>query len=148
MSTDADTIIDEQVAAIADRMTEEGRQVSPVTIWSEVHSGSIVAIAAALQRWREARQPQTPDAQVQTALPQDAAETLMNVAWRLWTASHDEAEKVLRQRLGVVDQQLEVALRERDEALVVYQKTEEEVEAGRERLNDLANDLHAAEDSA
>lgn len=148
MSTDADTIIDEQVAAIADRMTEEGRQVSPVTIWSEVHSGSIVAIAAALQRWREARQPKTPEVQVQTGLPQDAAETLVNVAWRLWTASHDEAGKVLDQRVGVVSRQLEVALRERDEALVEYQKTEEEVETGRERLNDLVNQLQAAENAA
>ena len=55
MSTDAETITDELIAGIADRMVEEGRKVSPVTIWPEVPGGSIVAIAASLQRWREAR---------------------------------------------------------------------------------------------
>lgn len=69
MFTDADTITDERVAEIADRMVEEGRKVSPVTIWPELPGGSIVAIAAALQRWREVWQPVTPPMQVQAALP-------------------------------------------------------------------------------
>ncbi|HEY1998521.1 DNA-binding protein, partial [Paraburkholderia sp.] len=66
MSMDADPITDELVAGIADRLAAEGRNVSPVAIWSEVRSGSIVAVAAALQRWREARQPQTPEVPIQT----------------------------------------------------------------------------------
>ena len=80
MSTDADTITDELVAGIADRMVEEGRKVSPVTIWPEIPGGSIVAIAAALQRWREARQPLTPHVQVQAGLPEHIAGTMTSAA--------------------------------------------------------------------
>ena len=93
MSTDADTITDEQVAAIADRMVEEGKRVSPVTIWSEVRGGSLVAIVAALQRWREAREDKTLELQLQTGLPGSLAETVMSAASRIWTASQETAEQ-------------------------------------------------------
>src|SRR5690349_17771843 len=110
MSTDTDTTMtDEQVAAIADRMTEEGRLVSPVTIWAEVRSGSIVAVAAALQRWRETREPQppAPETQAQKALPGELAETVMEAARRIWTASQDDAGRLLSEGLGAASQQLD-----------------------------------------
>ncbi len=111
MFTDADTITDERVAEIADRMVEEGRKVSPVTIWPELPGGSIVAIAAALQRWREVRQPVTPPMQVQAALPGHIAETMMNAADRLWMAAQGEADKAVSQHLSAVNQQLELSVR-------------------------------------
>jgi len=148
MSTDADAITDELVAGIADRMVEEGRKVSPVTIWPEVHSGSIVAIAAALQRWREARQPKAPQLQREAGLPENMAETLVSAAGRLWTAAQEEAERAVSERLGVVNQHLGAVLAERDEALAEYQKTVEEVETGRERLIAQTNALNASESAA
>ena len=148
MSTDADTITDEQVAAIADRMVEEGKRVSPVTIWSEVRGGSLVAIVAALQRWREAREDKTLELQLQTGLPGSLAETVMSAAARIWTTSQETAEQAFSQRLAVMGQHLEAAFADRDEAHAEYQKTFEEVEAQRERLSALTNALGAAEQSA
>lgn len=123
MSTDADTITDELVAGIADRMVEEGRKVSPVTIWPEIPGGSIVAIAAALQRWREARQPLTPHVQVQAELPEHIAGTMTSAAERLWMAAQGEADRAVSQHLSAVNQHLDAARTERDEALAEYQKT-------------------------
>jgi chromosome segregation ATPase len=148
MSTDADTITDEQVAAIADRMVEEGKRVSPVTIWSEVRGGSLVAIVAALQRWREAREDKTLELQLQTGLPGSLAETVMSAASRIWTASQETAEQAFNQRLTVMGQHLESAFADRDEAHAEYQKMFEEVEAQRERLDALTNALSAAEQTA
>ena len=149
MSMDVDTITDDQIAEIADRMTEEGRKVSPVSVWSEVQGGSIVAIAAALQRWREAREPDTLSVQVQPAgLPENATEAMMSAAGRLWAAAHDEAQRVFSQRLSLVNHQLDAAFAERDEALVEYQRATEEVGTGRERIIALTNALSAAEHAA
>ena len=148
MSTDTDTITDEQIAAIADRMVEEGRRVSPVTIWKEVRGGSLVAIVAALQRWREARQAETPQLQVQPGLPEGLAETVMSAADRIWAASQHDAEKAFNQRLAAVNQDLEAALAERDEALAEYQKTIDEIETGRNRLVALTDALSASESAA
>jgi chromosome segregation ATPase len=147
MSTDADAITDERIAGIADRMVEEGRNVTPVTIWSEVSGGSIVAIAAALDRWREARQPQIAQPQAPT-LPENVAENIMSAAGRLWSAAHDEAERAASQRLGVVRQHLDATLAERGEALAEYQRMVEEVEAGRERLVALTNAQSASQEAA
>lgn len=148
MSMDVDTITDEQIAGIADRMTEEGRKVSPVTVWSEAQGGSIVAIAAALQRWREAHWPDMPPAQIQSGLPEDAAETMMSAAGRLWSAAHDEAQRAFGQRLSYVNHQLDAAFAERDEALFEYQRATEEVGAERERIIALTNALSAAESTS
>ncbi|NPT36727.1 DNA-binding protein [Paraburkholderia xenovorans] len=148
MSTDADTITDEQIAAIADRMVEEGRRVSPVTIWKEVRGGSLVAIVAALQRWREARQGETPALQVQPGLPEGLAETVMSAADRIWSASQHDAERAFSQRLAAVNQDLEAAVAERDEALAEYQKMIDEVETGRQRVIALTDTLSASESIA
>src|ERR1700722_3888382 len=114
MSTDAETITDELIAGIADRMVEEGRKVSPVTIWPEVPGGSIVAIAAALQRWREARQPDIPHAQVLGTLPEHIAATMLSAADRLWMAAQGEADKAVSQHLSAVNEHLDTARSERD----------------------------------
>ncbi|MGA7812527.1 DNA-binding protein, partial [Caballeronia sp.] len=148
MSTDADTITDEVVAAIADRMIEEGKRVSPVAIWSEVRGGSLVAIVAALERWREAREDKTLELQLQAGLPGSLAETVMSAAARIWTTSQETAEKAFNQRLTVTGQHLETAFAERDEALTEYQKIVEEVEAGRERIIALTSALSASENAA
>ncbi|MBV8627614.1 MAG: DNA-binding protein, partial [Paraburkholderia sp.] len=148
MSTDADRITDELVFAIADRVVQEGRRVTPVTIWSEARGGSLVAIVAALQRWREAREPRTPEPEVQPSLPEGLADTILSAAGRVWTASHDEAEKAFSQRLAEVNHHLDAAITERDEALSEYQKAVEEVETVRERLTTLANALTASENAA
>ncbi|MFM0643698.1 DNA-binding protein [Paraburkholderia bryophila] len=148
MSRDVDTITDERVAAIADRMVDEDKRVSPVAIWKELEGGSLVAIVEALQRWREARVPSTPDLQVQSGLPTGVAETIMSAADRIWSASQDEAEKAFNQRLSALSEHLDAALSERDEAFAEYQKTIEEVEAGRERLAAQTRALAASEDTA
>ncbi|MGF6724679.1 chromosome segregation ATPase [Paraburkholderia sp. GAS41] len=142
MSKDAELITDELVAAIADRMVEAGKRVSPVTIWSEARGGSLVEIVAALERWRETRQPRTPDLQVETGLPEGLAEAIMSAAGRIWTTSQDEAEKAFNPRLTAMGERVEAALAERDEALAEFQRLNDEIDAGRERLaasNDALN---------
>jgi hypothetical protein len=135
MSTDANAITDERVAGAADRLIQEGRKVSPVAIWSELQGGSMVAIAAALDRWREARELQTAPLQASAALPENLAETLMGAASRIWASAHDEAQRVAAQRVDVVTRHLDVTLSERSEALTEYQKAVEEIRAERERLS-------------
>jgi hypothetical protein len=150
MSTDADTITDERIAAIADRMIEEGRKVSPLTVWQETPGGSVLAVAAALQRWRDAREPavrQEP-AQAQAGLPAHLAETMMSAAGQVWMAARGEADKTLGQHLGAVNQHLDTARAERDEALAGYQKTLEERDAGQERELGLTRALSASEEGA
>jgi chromosome segregation ATPase len=147
MSEDAASMTDEHIASIADRMIEEGRRVSPVTVWSEVNTGSIVEIAAALQRWQAAKQRPASQAQLAAKVPEDLAETLMEVARRLWAASREDAERVLNQRVGTLSDQLGSLLAERDEALVEYQKTREEAEKGRDHLARAAERLRASEAS-
>ena len=147
MPTDVHNITDEQIASIADRLTEEGRKVSPVTIWEEAKSGSIVGIAAGLQRWRESRQPEVPEPQTSAGLPDDLAETLVNVARRLWTVSRDETERVSGQRLSLASQRLTTALSERDEALAEFQKTGEEAAKNRQQMTEMLSALRASEDS-
>ncbi|WP_144137693.1 DNA-binding protein [Paraburkholderia sp. BCC1884] len=148
MSTDADTITDERIAAIADRMVDEGKRVSPVTIWTEVQGGSLVEIVASLQRWREARQTGAAESQVQAAVPEDLAETMMSAAGRIWAASQTEAEKAFHHRLTEASQKVDTARADRDEALTEYQKTVEEVDAERERLASVTNALTASENTA
>jgi chromosome segregation ATPase len=148
MSKNAELITDELVAAIADRMVEEGKRVSPVTIWSEARGGSLVAIVAALERWRDARQPRTPDLQVQAGLPEGLAETIMSAAGRIWTTSQDEAEKSFSQRLTAMSQRVDAGLAERDEALAEFQRLADEIEAGRERLSALTDALNTSESAA
>ncbi|SAK64427.1 Chromosome partition protein Smc [Caballeronia glebae] len=147
MPTDVDNITDEQIASIADRLTEEGRKVSPMTVRAEAGSGSVVAIAAALQRWREARSPDMPQQQAQTGLPDDLAETLVNVARRLWTVSRDETERASGQRLSAVSQRLSTALAERDEALVEFEKTGDEAAKNRQQMTEMSSALRASEES-
>lgn len=147
MPTDANNITDEQIASIADRLSEEGRKVSPMTVQAEAQGGSIVAIAAGLQRWREARHPDVPQQPAQSGLPDDLAETLVNVARRLWTVSHDETERLSSQRLSVVSQRLSIALSERDEALAEFEKTSDESTRNRQQMTELLSALRASEDS-
>ncbi|WP_250436723.1 DNA-binding protein [Caballeronia sp. ATUFL_F2_KS9A] len=147
MPTDVDNITDEQIASIADRLTEEGRKVSPLTVWAEAGNGSVVAIAAGLQRWREARSPDMPQQQAPTGLPDDLAETLVNVARRLWTVSRDETERMSGQRLSAVSQRLTTALAERDEALAEFQKTGDEAAKNRQQMMEMLSALRASEES-
>ncbi|WP_250481965.1 DNA-binding protein [Caballeronia sp. NCTM5] len=147
MPTDVDNITDEQIASIADRLTEEGRKVSPLTVWAEAGNGSVVAIAAGLQRWREARSPDMPQQQAPTGLPDDLAETLVNVARRLWTVSRDETERMSGQRLSAVSQRLSTALAERDEALAEFQKTGDEAAKNRQQMMEMLSALRASEES-
>ncbi|SAK49581.1 Chromosome partition protein Smc [Caballeronia fortuita] len=147
MPTDVDNITDEQIASIADRLTEEGRKVSPVTVWQEAGNGSVVAIAAGLQRWREARSPEVPQQQSPTGLPDDLAQTLVDVARRLWTVSRDETERMSGQRLSAVSQRLSTALAERDEALAEFQKTGDEAAQNRQQMTEMLGALRASEES-
>ncbi|WP_250503315.1 MULTISPECIES: DNA-binding protein [unclassified Caballeronia] len=147
MPTDVDNITDEQIASIADRLTEEGRKVSPLTVWAEAGNGSVVAIAAGLQRWREARSPDMPQQQAPTGLPDDLAETLVNVARRLWTVSRDETERMSGQRLSAVSQRLTTALAERDEALAEFQRTGDEAAKNRQQMMEMLSALRASEES-
>jgi len=147
MFREADTIPDEEIVSIAQRLTDAGRPVSPVTVWSELRRGSIVSIAAALQRWRDARQPAMPAAQLSAEMPQEFAEALMNAAHRLRKASWDEAQSAIARRAELLSQRLDTALSERDEALAVFQDTQGEAASSRRQLEELMHGLRASEEA-
>ncbi|WP_345816103.1 DNA-binding protein [Paraburkholderia sp. PREW-6R] len=148
MSMDANTITDEQIAEIADRQVTDGQRVSPLTVWSEIRSGSIVAIAAALQRWREARQPSAPPVPIRSAIPHELSESFTGVASRLWSTAQNDAERAMNERLAVLNTQFEAVAEERDEALGAYQRMINELDAAREQIEALTNASSAAESAA
>ncbi|MEX3636539.1 DNA-binding protein [Paraburkholderia sp. BR14320] len=123
------TITDELVAEIANRMADEGQKVSPVAIWSEVHSGSVVAVSAALRKWRETRAARVPQVVERPALPETVTDTMREALDRLWTSAQDEAERSVARRLAAMRQRVEDASNERDEALAELQTTVQELDA-------------------
>ncbi|MEC5406397.1 DNA-binding protein [Paraburkholderia sp. MPAMCS5] len=149
MSMETGTVTDERVAHIADRMVGEGKRVSALAIWGEVRSGSIVAVSAALQRWREARQPdaEPAHASVMSGLPEDVAQTMLSAAGTMWASAREEAERVVNQRLAVAGQHADAIAGERDEALAAYQDRVAEAELAHERVATLTNALSISEDA-
>jgi chromosome segregation ATPase len=133
------TITDEQIAEIANRMADEGQTVSPVAIWSEVHTGSVVAVAAALRKWREKRAPRVPQVVERPALPDSVTDTMRDALDRLWTSAQDEAERAVARRLAAMRQRVEEASTERDDALAELQNTVQELDALQGKLDQLTN---------
>ncbi|WP_027798613.1 DNA-binding protein [Paraburkholderia dilworthii] len=147
MSMQTDTVTDEQVAHIADRMVGEGKKVSALAVWGEIRSGSIVAVSAALQRWREVREPAAAAEPVMTGLPDDIAQIMLSAAGNVWTSAREEAERVVNQRLAVVSERADAIAAERDEAFAEYQNTLAEAELARERVATLTNALSISEEA-
>ncbi|MFT4067892.1 DNA-binding protein [Paraburkholderia sp.] len=133
------TITDELVAEIANRMADEGQKISPVAIWSEVHTGSVVAVSAALRKWRETRGPRVPQVVERPALPDSVTDTMREALDRLWTSAQDEAERAVARRLAAMRQRVEEASNERDDALAELQTTVQELDALQIQLDQLAN---------
>jgi len=149
MSMETDIVTDERVAQIADRMAGEGKKVSALAIWGELRCGSIVAVSAAVERWRQARQPASAEApaSVMTGLPDDVAQTMLSAAGNLWASAREEAERVVNQRLALAGGHAEALAAERDEALAEYQNTLAEAELARERVATLTNALSISEEA-
>ena len=139
------TITDELVAEIADRMADEGQKVSPMAIWSEVHTGSVVAVAASLRKWREERAPRVPQAVERPALPETVTDTMREALDRLWTSAQDEAERAVARRLISMRERVEDACHERDNALEELQNTVQELDALQVQLDQMT---HAYETKA
>jgi chromosome segregation ATPase len=123
------TITDELVAEIANRMADEGQKVSPAAVWSEVHTGSVVAVSAALRKWRETRASRAPQVVERPALPETVTSTMRDALDRLWTSAQDEAERAVERRLAAMRQRVEDASNERDDALAELQTTVQELDA-------------------
>ncbi|MBB2931640.1 DNA-binding protein [Paraburkholderia silvatlantica] len=123
------TITDELVAEIANRMADEGQKVSPMAIWSEVHTGSVVAVAASLRKWREERAPRLQQVVERPALPEAVTDTMRDALDRLWTSAQDEAERAVARRLQSMRERVEDACAERDNALEELQTTVQELDA-------------------
>ena len=141
------TITDELIAEIADRMADEGQKVSPVAIWSEVHTGSVVAVAAALRKWREARAPRVPQVVERPALPEAVTDTMHDALERLWTSAQDEAERAVARRLAAMRQRVEDACSERDDALAELQTTVQELDALQSQLDQMTSAYDAKVDA-
>lgn len=139
------TITDELVAEIADRMADEGQKVSPMAIWSEVHTGSVVTVAASLRKWREERAPRVPQAVERPALPETVTDTMREALDRLWTSAQDEAERAVARRLISMRERVEDACNERDNALEELQNTVQELDALQVQLDQMT---HAYETKA
>ncbi|MCC8396382.1 DNA-binding protein [Paraburkholderia sp. MMS20-SJTR3] len=132
------TITDELVAEIADRMADEGQKVSPVAIWNEVHTGSVVAVSAALRKWRETRAPRVPQVVERPALPEAVADTMRGALDQLWTSAQDEAERAVARRLTTMRQRVEDASAERDDALAELQTTVQELDSLQVQLDQMS----------
>ncbi|WP_042297828.1 DNA-binding protein [Paraburkholderia bannensis] len=135
MSSNNIAITDELVAEIADRMAEEGQTVSPVAIWSEVHTGSVVSVAASLRKWREARAPRPPQVVERPTLPEAVTDTMRDALDRLWSSAQDEAERAVARRLGAMRQRVDDASSERDDALAELQNTVQELDTLQSQLD-------------
>src|SRR6202008_3197529 len=123
------TITEEMIAEIANRMADEGQKVSPLAIWSEVHTGSVVAVAAALRKWRETRDLRATQVTERPALPEVVTDTMRDALDRLWTSAQDEAERAVARRLQSMRERVEDASNERDNALEELQTTVQELDA-------------------
>jgi DNA repair exonuclease SbcCD ATPase subunit len=141
------TITDEQIAEIATRMANEGQTVSPLAIWSEVHTGSVVSVAAALRKWRETRTPRVPQVVERPALPEAVTETMRDALDRLWTSAQDEAERAVARRLAAMRQRVEDACTERDDALAELQNTVQELDALQSQLDRITDAYEAKVDT-
>ncbi|SDD92726.1 DNA-binding protein [Paraburkholderia lycopersici] len=133
------TITDELVAEIANRMADEGQKVTPMAIWSEVHTGSVVSVAASLRKWREERGPRVPQVVERPALPQAVTDTMRDALDRLWTSAQDEAERAVARRLLAMRERVEDASGERDLALEELQTTVQELDALQGRLDQMTS---------
>ncbi|HEY4804639.1 MAG TPA: DNA-binding protein [Paraburkholderia sp.] len=142
------TITDELVAEIADRMADEGQKVSPMAIWSEVHTGSVVAVAASLRKWREERAPRVPQAVERPALPETVTDTMRDALERLWTSAQDEAERAVARRLLSMRERVEDACNERDNALEELQTTVQELDALQVQLDQMTRAYETKTDGA
>jgi uncharacterized small protein (DUF1192 family) len=142
------TITDEMIAEIANRLADEGEKVSPLAIWSEVHTGSVVAVAASLRKWRETRALRATQVTERPALPEVVTDTMRDALDRLWTSAQDEAERAVSRRLTAMTQRVEDASNERDDALAELQNTVEELESGRKQLVEMTDAYHAKTDEA
>jgi chromosome segregation ATPase len=141
------TVTDELVAEIANRMAEEGQKVSPLAIWSEVHTGSVVSVAAALRKWREARSSGVPQVAERPALPEAVTDTMRDALDRLWTSAQDEAERAVARRLAGMRQRADDACNERDDALAELQNTVQELETVHGQLDHMADAYQAKADA-
>ncbi len=146
MSSNNIAITDELVAEIADRMAEEGQPVSPVAIWSEVHTGSVVSVAASLRKWREARTPRVPQVVERPALPDAVTDTMRDALDRLWSSAQDEAERAVARRLGTMRQRVDDASNERDDALAELQNTVQELDTLQGQLDRVTSAYEAKVD--
>lgn len=140
-------ITDEMIAEIATRMADEGQKVSPVAIWSEVHTGSVVAVAAALRKWRETRAPRVPQVAERPALPEAVTDTMRDALDRLWTSAQDEAERAVARRLLAMRQRVDDASNERDDALAELQTTVQELDALQNQLDQITDAYEAKVDA-
>jgi hypothetical protein len=141
-------ITDEMVAEIANRMADEGQKVSPVAIWSEVHTGSVVAVAAALRKWRETRAPRVPQVSERPALPEAVTDTMRDALDRLWTSAQDEAERAVARRLLNMRQRVDDASNERDDALAELQTTVQELDALQNQLDKMSKAFESKTDAS
>ncbi|POR47505.1 plasmid replication DNA-binding protein KfrA [Paraburkholderia eburnea] len=146
MSSNNIAITDELVAEIADRMAEEGQPVSPVAIWSEVHTGSVVSVAASLRKWREARTPRVPQVVERPALPDAVTDTMRDALDRLWSSAQDEAERAVARRLSTMRQRVDDASNERDDALAELQNTVQELDTLQGQLDRVTSAYEAKVD--
>ena len=142
------TITDDLVAEIADRMADEGQKVSPMAIWSEVHTGSVVAVAASLRKWREERAPRAQQVVERPALPETVTDTMRDALERLWTSAQDEAERAVARRLLSMRERVEDACNERDNALEELQTTVQELDALQVQLDQMTRAYETKTDGA
>ncbi|QGZ59817.1 DNA-binding protein [Paraburkholderia acidiphila] len=141
------TITDELVAEIAERMADEGQKVSPMAIWSEVHTGSVVAVAASLRKWREERAPRVQQVVERPALPETVTDTMRDALDRLWTSAQDEAERAVARRLQSMRERVEDACNERDNALEELQTTVQELDALQVQLDKMTRAFETKTDA-
>ncbi|MEM5313339.1 DNA-binding protein [Paraburkholderia sp. JHI869] len=141
------TITDELVAEIAERMADEGQKVSPMAIWSEVHTGSVVAVAASLRKWREERAPRMQQVVERPALPETVTDSMRDALDKLWNSAQDEAERAVARRLQSMRERVEDASNERDNALEELQTTVQELDALQVQLDKMTRAFETKEDA-
>jgi chromosome segregation ATPase len=143
MASNEKIVTDDLVFEIADRLTAEERKVSNRVIWSEIGGGSMTTIAAALRRWRERQELRTEHPIERAPLPEAIADAMREAVAQLWKTAQDETQKELDALTHAMNDRVNDATSERDEALAELQGTVEELETTRQQLAELT-DAHQA----
>lgn len=134
---------DEAVFTAADSITAEGGKVTVRAVWKAV-GGSLTTVAPALRRWREAQELKAEQPIERAPLPDAIAGVMHAATAQLWKAAQDATQSELDALTRTMNERIEKAGAERDDALGELQTAVEELDQVRTQLAEAEAAIEAA----